>query len=61
MKTLVKAKLNKWGHPDERGQKYADWLNSLGPDSAPYTKTHTVGRVRKNYLRHSEITHIELS
>lgn len=64
MKTLVKEKhsgrhTNGFGGCHTRwsndglcsGVRTAAWLNGLGEDSEPYTKTATCGDVRNNWLR----------
>ena len=54
MKTLIKPKKDKFGIPDKDGIVTANWLNGLGEDSDRYTKTATIGKVRKNWLNHSK-------
>lgn len=49
--TYVRAKKDKFGIPNCNRIVTAKWLNSLGPDSAQYTPTRTVGKVRQNWLR----------
>ena len=56
--TLVKAEIDKFGQPNKTGIKVADWLNGLGPDEKHYTATHTVGKVRRKYIKNRKFTHI---